>query len=153
MSGNSDIICRICGGRKALSDFYPRQVRACGTVGLCKECTKRRVRLRAATNPDVQAYDRRRAKLPHRREKSALVSSQWRRENPQAYKAQTALGNAIRDGKIARQPCEVCGDPRTHAHHADYAKPLDVRWLCALHHHRLHAADPGAEGQNKRKAG
>lgn len=47
--------------------------------------------------------------------------------------------DAIRDGKMARQPCEECGKQNTHAHHDDYAKPLDVRWLCPRHHGALHA--------------
>ncbi len=41
-------------------------------------------------------------------------------------------------GTLKRKPCEVCGDVETHAHHADYSKPLDVRWLCAKHHKELH---------------
>lgn len=38
---------------------------------------------------------------------------------------------------------------KANAHHDDYAKPLEVRWLCALHHQRHHA-DTGQEGANKR---
>lgn len=49
------------------------------------------------------------------------------------------VNNAIRDGKIARQPCEVCGR-KAQAHHEDYSKPLDVRWLC-FQHHREHGHD------------
>jgi hypothetical protein len=32
-------------------------------------------------------------------------------------------------------PCSVCGAEPTEAHHQDYAKPLDVQWLCKSHHH------------------
>lgn len=35
-------------------------------------------------------------------------------------------------------PCEVCGDPNVHAHHEDYTKPLEVNWLCPLHHVERH---------------
>jgi hypothetical protein len=41
---------------------------------------------------------------------------------------------AVRAGKLTRQPCERCGDPKADAHHEDYSKPLDVRWLCRKHH-------------------
>jgi len=44
--------------------------------------------------------------------------------------------NAAR--KLERQPCEVCGDLNVHAHHDDYSKPLDVRWLCRSHHGAVH---------------
>src|SRR5690606_109968 len=37
---------------------------------------------------------------------------------------------AIRSGHLLKQPCEVCGKMKVDAHHDDYAKPLEVRWLC-----------------------
>jgi hypothetical protein len=45
---------------------------------------------------------------------------------------------ALKNGLLVKQPCEVCGAP-AHAHHDDYSKPLDVRWLCRTHHMGLHA--------------
>lgn len=54
-----------------------------------------------------------------------------------AARAHAAVSTAIYNGTLIRQPCEVCGKDQTDAHHDDYAKPLDVRWLCRSHH-RLH---------------
>ncbi|TIX28948.1 MAG: hypothetical protein E5V35_00095 [Mesorhizobium sp.] len=76
---------------------------------------------------------------------------EWREENPVAYRAQTAVSNAVRDGRLFKQPCEFCGDDEVHAHHRDYTKPLEVVWLCPKCHHRLHALFPELEG--KKKAG
>jgi hypothetical protein len=39
---------------------------------------------------------------------------------------------------LTKLPCEVCKSPDTHAHHDDYSKPLDVRWLCSQHHGQEH---------------
>ena len=39
---------------------------------------------------------------------------------------------------MTRQPCEVCGNAKAQAHHDDYGKPLDVRWLCTTHHAEWH---------------
>jgi hypothetical protein len=49
--------------------------------------------------------------------------------------------SAIRRGVLVRQPCEQCGSSGqfngregVHAHHDDYSKPFEVRWLCHFHH-------------------
>ena len=53
--------------------------------------------------------------------------------------ARWRTSKAIRNGDLVRQPCEVCGTTRNiNAHHDDYEKPLEVRWLCASHHVRHH---------------
>lgn len=53
-------------------------------------------------------------------------------------RAWNAVHAAIARGELKRGPCEICGEERTDAHHDDYDKPLDVRWLCARHHRRAH---------------
>lgn len=40
--------------------------------------------------------------------------------------------------KLKREPCEECGDIKAEAHHDDYLKPLNVRWLCRRHHDEWH---------------
>lgn len=47
---------------------------------------------------------------------------------------------AIRHGILKYLPCEVCGldDSSVQAHHDDYSKPLEVRWLCSWHHAEHH---------------
>ena len=53
---------------------------------------------------------------------------------------------AIKRGILVPTPCETCGadgemsDGRNivQAHHDDYNKPLDVRWLCQPCHHNWH---------------
>lgn len=54
--------------------------------------------------------------------------------------AQQAVYRAIKRGQLVRLPCEACGDTKkTDAHHDDYSKPLDIRWLCRSCHLRHHA--------------
>jgi hypothetical protein len=55
---------------------------------------------------------------------------------PERLRARKLLQAAVADGRIQRQPCEVCAREKAHGHHDDYAKPYDVRWLC----HRCHMA-------------
>jgi hypothetical protein len=39
----------------------------------------------------------------------------------------------IRQGKLKRQPCEICGARETVLHHIDYSDPGHIRWLCKRH--------------------
>ena len=63
-----------------------------------------------------------------------------------ANRARTMVANAIKRGVLVPKPCEVCGDDSPisngqrgiQAHHDDYNKPLDVRWLCPKHHKDWH---------------
>jgi hypothetical protein len=57
---------------------------------------------------------------------------------PEHASARYAVRKAIKNGKITRMPCEVCGGLKVDAHHDDYSKPLEVRWLCKKHHREVH---------------
>ena len=69
---------------------------------------------------------------------SRTRQADWRRANPARYAVHLAVRPALASGRLARQGCKVCGSPAVDAHHACYAAPLDVRWLCRCHHVRLH---------------
>lgn len=60
-------------------------------------------------------------------------------ERAKRVKARSDLNHAINQGKISRRNCEVegCGD-WGEAHHDDYDKPLEVRFLCFEHHREWH---------------
>lgn len=62
------------------------------------------------------------------------INRLYRAKYPERYKARNTLNNAIRDGKITRQPCAICGSVPAQAHHEDYTQPLTVEWLCRTHH-------------------
>lgn len=145
-------ICFKCGVGKPVDEFYRHPAMADGRLNKCKACTKRDVRDNYRANrPQYLQYERGRLHLPHRVEarkqyaKSDVGAAVMRKSrqgywerNPLKKAAHTATCNAIRDGKLIRQPCEVCGESRAEAHHDDYSKPLDVRWLCKRHHDEWH---------------
>lgn len=58
--------------------------------------------------------------------------------------AHAIVSQALWDGTLKEQPCEICGAPssETAAHHEDYSKPLDVRWFCPVCHYRHHRGLP-----------
>jgi hypothetical protein len=130
--------CFKCRRSLPLTEFYAHKQMADGHLNKCKACAKRDVRQHRAKNESVREYDRARAKTPERKAKMRETVVRWRQENPDGYRAHSVLGNAIQTGKITRQACEVCGSARTHGHHRDYSKPLEVIWLCARCHHKAH---------------
>lgn len=67
----------------------------------------------------------------------------WNQANPLARRAHSIVANAIRRGVLIAESCQVCGSPHAEAHHADYSKPLEVDWLCRLHHRHEHRRDKG----------
>jgi hypothetical protein len=44
-----------------------------------------------------------------------------------------ATAKLLRQGKLKRQPCAICGARETFVHHIDYSDPLAIKWLCKLH--------------------
>lgn len=56
----------------------------------------------------------------------------------------TNLANhAQRIGIIKQQRCSKCGSFDTEKHHPDYDKPLDIVWLCKIHHSEEHKKNKG----------
>jgi hypothetical protein len=64
--------------------------------------------------------------------------ARWKQANPKAVWAQHALRSAVKRGLIIQGPCEECGALDAEAHHPDYDRPMQVRWLCRLHHRHVH---------------
>lgn len=94
------------------------------------------------------AKERRRASRTVWNHKYNMKIAETKNAESRAYnksekgRAAQKLRDAIRQGKITRQPCEVCGEPNAQGHHTDYSKPYDVRWLCAQHHREEHLFEP-----------
>jgi len=86
----------------------------------------------------VQEYERRRSKKSARKVQINTYARRRRKKFPEKTRAYNMLSRAIKKGTIVRQPCEICGKPNAQAHHEDYSKPLDVRWLCFKHHREAH---------------
>ena len=144
--------CFKCGLSKPMSDFYSHPKMADRHLGKCKECTKGDSKRRYWEKHDeVTAYEKSRMFLPHRvrarreylnTEKGKDVRRkairQYAERYPDKHIAHIATANAIRDGRLKRSPCEVCGEAKSEAHHDDYSQPLSVRWLCKRHHMEWH---------------
>lgn len=136
-----------------------------GFINKCKDCAKEDARRNREDRLDYyRAYDKQRFKEDPRvlarnkryaasasgRAAANRASAEWDSRNRIKKGASTIVGNAVRDGRLAKPDvCEVCeaNPSRLHGHHDDYAYPLTVRWLCSTCHvlwHKEHG--PGLNG-------
>ncbi len=135
--------CFKCGETKPLAAFYKHPRMADGHVNKCKECNRKDVRDNRIDKIEYyREYDRARGSR-----KTIDDLRAYRNANPNKYKAHSLVSYHKKKGNLVPQPCEVCGaTEHIHAHHDDYSKPLNVRWLCAAHHQEWHTKN--GEGAN-----
>jgi len=127
-----------------------------GHLNKCVDCSKRDAKTRRtakAADPEwvvLEAQRQREKQAKARRLGTACISGKEKRADvlreayfryPDKSKARTALNNALRDGKVFKQNCLVCGSIDSEAHHPDYSKPFDVIWLCPKHHAEEHVKE------------
>jgi hypothetical protein len=143
--------CFKCGQRRPIGEFYKHPQMADGRLNKCRDCTREDVsKNRIERIAYYRQYDRHRASMPHRvsarkayKETEAgkmahkRATKAYQANRPDRKAAHITLGSAIRDGRVLRQPCLVCGE-KAEAHHPDYSRPLDVVWLCKEHHTEVH---------------
>lgn len=141
-----NITCKTCRISKPNCDFY------LSNKSRCKDCVKESVqRNRIEKIEYYRQYDRMRGSMPHRvsarkeysqtsagRMASSRAKRKYSENNPKRRAAHIVVGNAVRDGRLQKLPCIVCGE-RAQAHHPDYDSPLAVVWLCPPHHKAVHA--------------
>jgi hypothetical protein len=129
--------CMKCKKKKPLELFYKNPKMADGHVNKCIKCVKQAAKDRyysPEARAKILAYEKSRAQRPERKAMALEYQRKRRKANPGKNAARNAVSNAIRDGRLARMPCEVCGNPKSQGHHSDYRKKLSVTWLCFKHH-------------------
>lgn len=138
--------CRACDHYKPLEQFRRKSANPDGRQDYCKPCANAKLDAwRARTRDRRLAYNR----DYYASEKGREVVRKYQAKKPAKKVAQLALNRAIKAGVMVRPPtCEECSARRPEGHHDDYAKPLDVRWLCRNHHkawHRQHGEAKSAD--------
>lgn len=118
--------CARCKKREYMNKWYRRK-----TLDERREWVSKR---------DVELTRARDRERWHRdKEKRRKLIEKYVKRYPEKTKARAAVARAVRAGVLVKQPCAVCGfGGRVHAHHNDYSKPLEVRWLCQAHHTEVH---------------
>lgn len=149
--------CTKCNVTKKLEYFYKHPMMRDGRTNSCKQCTKAAVTANRKKNIEYyRGYDAYRANLPHRKESQRKYSlteggraahsrakAAWDAKNPIKKDAQNKVRNEIKRRRLKKpKKCSQCNKKAVgaglHGHHDDYAKPLDIRWLCAKCHRQWH---------------
>jgi len=125
--------CKKCKKTKPINEFYVHAQMTNGRLNICKECVRDRVSKHSQTEHGKEVA-RMWYKTPKGKAKLSRHTKRFRRLNPEKYKAHLVANNAIRSGKLIKQPCIICGDKKAEKHHDDYSKPLAVKWFCRKHH-------------------
>lgn len=137
----------------------------CGVCAKCRHRSRARARYQALSVEERRAIVARRdpervrandaASYQRNRAKRDAAARAWRLEHPEEARAiyrrwvernrvkraaHAAVWTAIRSGRLTRpDACERCGAVGSvDGHHDDYARPLDVRWLCVGCHAEQH---------------
>ena len=129
--------CCSCKKMKDISNFYRASIRKDGFQTQCKECSKNYSIKYYKTYEYVPNDKRRewqRAYYIKNKETVSEHNEKMYKKYPLKRWARSVVSNYKAMGKIKSEPCEVCCVENTQAHHTDYRKPLDVKWLCIKHH-------------------
>jgi ribosomal protein S27AE len=146
------LVCAVCGFRLP-RDQFPLIRGGRYRSHRCLQCERAYKRRWAVEHYSAETTaKRRRWAQEHprpRTERDKQRQAEWAQRNRLrlnlATRAKHAVDKAIRIGQLVRPAsCEECGRGGVpiQAAHRDYARPLDVRWLCARCHSVWDTAEP-----------
>lgn len=143
--------CSTCGKEKEVTEYYKNYAKC---KSCCYEVAKKyrasergkEVRRKEAINARLSGKKQARQKKYGATEKGKLVAKKYyqgRYKTPEGKlreSAKNAVKHALKTGKLAKQPCFICGIEKSVAHHSSYAEDmrLVVTWLCMPHHNEIH---------------
>lgn len=84
------------------------------------------------------------------RHQKELARKTYLKHRGEAF-ARSLTRQAWLDGRIVKTPCEICGNTEVQAHHDDYNKPLEVRWMCTKCHKQWHLHNNPIRPRHERK--
>jgi hypothetical protein len=145
--------CRKCKELKPLESFYRHSKMKDGHLNYCKECVKCRTSRHYHCDvtkhrfEESERYQRRRESLSFIQSRKEYykrymtperIKIKNARRTPERMKANSAAQRSL----TKEAQCEICDKrAKTHAHHHDYSRPLDVIWCCPKCHSQLHVGN------------
>lgn len=148
--------CSKCSEVKPLSFFTRDNSRNPPCRHLCKVCESA---YETSDERKLQRnnYNKSRRDHPIAREREKRHAVAYRTRYPEKEMAKQAVRRAVARGALmVPDSCEICGSKPgynriggrlLHAHHEDYSRPLEIRWVCISCHAAEHSdralANPG----------
>lgn len=151
--------CACCLTVRIVAEFSGDRSRPDGLSRNCSKCDAERIKQRRLRDGDLlrarerQRYSadpdrQRKAAAEYRRSDrgkrlNALAVQRYRARNAEKHAAHVEVRKAIAAGILTKPDrCELAHlggcNGRLEAHHHDYTRPLEVRWLCVSHHQSRH---------------
>lgn len=136
--------CTNCGQWLPKESFYSCvQNKKWGIRSICKSCNSQKGLLWQHNHPErkrqlnrdwMKEYNKRPEVKEKERNRSKL------RNRSLKQKCRYLLNEAVKEGRIIRPDvCPQCNSSTdVEAHHDDYFKPLEVKWMCPLCHAKYH---------------
>lgn len=128
-------ICPTCKGIFTSDGFYPSKRAWNGITSQCRKChMKGSMETRDKENAKKlkrESMRRMRDTQPDKYKERDRAASK-KRPKDMRYYARQLLNHALRKGVVSKpERCSKCQEiKKLTAHHNDYAKPLEVEWLC-----------------------
>jgi hypothetical protein len=126
------LICPKCGGPRTPRVDRPRSYK-------CRSCARAYYRVYRQTLAGRAAILRGKRRFRATPKGKAAAKRYRAGISHQKRNASAAVQRAIKKGTLVREPCIICGDPKSEAHHFNYNRPLVVIWFCRRDHWRYHA--------------
>jgi hypothetical protein len=143
--------CSSCNELKNESEYYAGYAKC---KKCCYEVTKlyrkteagKKARQREAVNARLSGKKQVRQEKYWKTEKAKQANKKYEKKRylSEDGKARLAAKNAVKYAlkmeKIKQEPCWICGEKMSQAHHPSYAPDmkLSVVWLCHEHHNQIH---------------
>lgn len=136
-------LCSGCGETKSTTDFFPDRRKSGRVRPRCKACEAEYQRTRTPEQKRMYSRNWRdnnpeAALEKHRRQRADRIDTY--KADPVKAACRRATRTAIENGTLVRpDKCDRClRGCVPQSHHEDYAKPLEILWLCATCHGYIH---------------
>lgn len=138
------LTCARCKKEKNEEDFPIRKDRKRGRDYRCISCDRKKRK-----NFEREVYSKKipKEEFARRNHENYLKHKDWFKKRTESFKksfkyeVMKKYRSALQQGVIKNPgTCSSCltSNSKIHGHHEDYSKPLDVIWLCAKCHRRVH---------------